>query len=829
MHTPNNPPPQGYVTQLRAAGLTVFPCRVTPKAKGAGYDKQPATGKGNDWRDPNAKYTSHDYSYFGVPVPEGCLVLDLDSYKCGGTLVARAAVDTKIGVALPWDAAMIQRTVSGGEHYAFRMPDYVVSQGNGLPELFLDLRVGGQGFIASGVGYSLQNFGMFSLSSPATLPALPLECRAFFENKAPLRPVATDSPLAPDAEEVRTALSFIDPDMPYDAGWIKVVMALRHYFDHDQDTGLTILHEWSAGEYWPGDTSPNYDVEKVTAQYTGGVKAQRGNGANVTIGTVFHAAGLAGYKPPVQFVDAQAAFAGEKIDVLSLRELISEKAGAPGALREIVETICASRLDEFQLIEVHGQLEQALRDAGQWNKNTKRLVDGRLTPQHKGRYAGNDTQNGLVFMADRYPGGDLVRCNGEWYAFNGKVWSNKHRDSIFAEITEAMTPDEPQVGKIKSAMDYLAGACHKEHDMTAPLGDLVVFNNCILDLNTGSMHPHRSTLYTTNILPYDYAPGAVCPEWAAFLHVTFEGDADRIALLQEWLGYMMSTSRKYQKLMLFLGPRRAGKGAILRVLSTLVGHSNFAGGSLPQLLRDPMLHSLSHKTVFADGDVQKHFNGVLREPLAAQIKKITGNDEISFERKYLDSVSMPMPIRITLSGNHIPRLFDDSGALHSRMLVLPFEVSFYAREDVELESRLRREVEGIALWALQGLHRLRANGCFTEPDVSREEIREIADSYSPLTKFVTECCDVAGDDVTPTGDLYDAYRAWAVADQQHRILDRSHFTADFRDTMRGKCRPARTMAADGRRLRAFSGIKIKDGTPTGHPAFQPAVIEGRKP
>ena len=97
---------------------------------------------------------------------------------------------------------------------------------------------------------------------------------------------------------------------------------------------------------------------------------------------------------------------------------------------------------------------------------------------------------------------------------------------------------------------------------------------------------HDPGYFTTNILPYDYTPAAVAPRWHTFLHDIFEGDQERISLLQEWFGYMISNSNRYHKILFMLGPARSGKGIIGKVLEQIVGPYNFSGCELHAFASD---------------------------------------------------------------------------------------------------------------------------------------------------------------------------------------------------------------------------------------------------
>lgn len=113
--------------------FNVFPVNLIHTKGKDKPEKRPAV-KG--WQTHMASVADLAFSQnIGVGVPAGHVFIDLDTYKG----VTREAVEAALGVALPWDDALIQRTVSGGEHYCFRLPDGAeVRQGSsvlGVPGL----------------------------------------------------------------------------------------------------------------------------------------------------------------------------------------------------------------------------------------------------------------------------------------------------------------------------------------------------------------------------------------------------------------------------------------------------------------------------------------------------------------------------------------------------------------------------------------------------------------------------------------------------------------------------------------------------------------------
>jgi len=107
-----------------------------------------------------------------------------------------------------------------------------------------------------------------------------------------------------------------------------------------------------------------------------------------------------------------------------------------------------------------------------------------------------------------------------------------------------------------------------------------------------------SDLFSITSVNYDFEPESGEPtEWLAFLDSIWGDDQQSKDLLQEWFGYMLTPDNSQQKLFLMLGPKRAGKGVILRILKKLVGEENFATpNKLSQLVGDFGLEPLLGKT-----------------------------------------------------------------------------------------------------------------------------------------------------------------------------------------------------------------------------------------
>lgn len=440
---------------------------------------------------------------------------------------------------------------------------------------------------------------------------------------------------------------------------------------------------------------------------------------------------------------------------------------------------------------------------------TPRWIDGIIVGS--GDYSKDHTPNALEFLQTYYGGDRYLICNDEdMYRYDGKIWRLVPDKTIEAEVTTAMIGASPQSSWIDGTVKQIKRMVTCNDIKIGSWGSrdtssLIVYQNGILDLSSNEFMPHTPDYLAVNMMPYKYDPDAKCGEWAKFLHEIFEGDDERTALLQEFLGYCLVRDYSFHKALLLIGKPRSGKGTIGRIIKLLVGDHNYSAAGLEDLANDPSLDALRTKTVAFDGDAHDVSNSN-RGVILTRFKKVTGNDAIQFGRKYKGSVDIALPTRFIIAANNMPGFMDDSGAMAGRLCILPFNLSWQGREDRTLGARLEAEIQGIANWAIQGLCRLRTNGKFTEPRVSLEEIDMIRDTYSPLSVFADECLTFSEHAQVSSNQMYQAYMMWCRREGRKPGTVGS-LTRHFKDTFRGQVNHT-SLTIDGHRVKGFKGVGV---------------------
>lgn len=433
---------------------------------------------------------------------------------------------------------------------------------------------------------------------------------------------------------------------------------------------------------------------------------------------------------------------------------------------------------------------------------------------------GKDTENAATFLQCWYPNGTLRFVQEQAYRFNGKVWETVSDEVLKHEVTVAMWSSCPKDASINSTYRILQKRC------TAPgarIGEwpgrdtahLIVCQNGILDVTTGELHQHSPEFFTTSILPYSYDPAATPDQWQRFLWSTFEGDTERMELLQEWMGYQLVTDYTHHKAMVLVGAPRSGKGTIGQILKSLVGETAFQGITLDGIAHDKTMESVLTKTVLFIGDAHD-VSGPDRNRILDRFLSITGGDNLTVGRLYKQSWSGVLPGRLTIAANSIPTFFDDSGAFGNRLLLIPFNRSFLGQEDLTLKSRLLDELPGICNWAITGLQRLRARGRFTEPRASQLERNEMMRQQAPMTGFLEDECEFSDDYCEFGAALFSRYQLWA-AQAGIRTTTQPKFTRDIKATLRSKGVTKQVIYKDGFTAQGFRGVRLKTATTVAAP------------
>jgi putative DNA primase/helicase len=341
------------------------------------------------------------------------------------------------------------------------------------------------------------------------------------------------------------------------------------------------------------------------------------------------------------------------------------------------------------------------------------------------------------------------------------------------------------------------------HNALVHIPTLVSGGNAIL--------PPTPSFFGTYALNYDFDAHAPKPTaWLNFLDSVWGDDPDTIATAQEWFGYCLTEDTRQQKIAALIGPKRAGKDTIARILRAMIGPDNVAGPTLSSLATNFGLWPLIGKPLAVISDARlgaKSDTATIVERLLT----ISGEGTLTIDRKNLAAWTGKLSTRMMLISNELPRLPDSAGALPGRLILLRLTKSFYGKEDRTLFDRLLKELPGILLWAIEGWRRLNERGFFVQPKSGNDLLEQIGDLASPESAFVRERCEVGPGFEIETKELFQAWTSWCESIGKARPGDSPNFGRNL-----GAAVPSvRTMptrrAENGiqRQMRVYVGIKLK--------------------
>ena len=390
---------------------------------------------------------------------------------------------------------------------------------------------------------------------------------------------------------------------------------------------------------------------------------------------------------------------------------------------------------------------------------------------------------------------DVARLRSEIYDTLGEVdYKHPIREKGIT-VDYEIRPWCPDKHKVANVIEATSAIAHLSTDMDPPTwidlhsaaetgaGQVISCENGLLDLSTRTIHDHTPALFNVVSVPFPFNPDAPTPVvWFEFLASVWPNDPDSIALLQEYVGYVLSGRTDMQKLLLLIGPTRSGKGTIARMLTELIGRGHAAGPTLASLGTNFGLSPLLGKPLAIISDAR--LGETPAHTVVERLLSITGEDMLTVDRKYREPWSGKLPTRFVVLSNELPRFKDSSGAIANRLLILQMTESFLGREDRTLDERLRVELPGILAWALEGLDRLVRDGRFTVPGSSEDAAHLMMDLASPVSAFVRDCCDRGPGESILADRLYDAWKRWA-EDNGHHAGAKSTFGRNLRAVVPG--------------------------------------------
>lgn len=353
---------------------------------------------------------------------------------------------------------------------------------------------------------------------------------------------------------------------------------------------------------------------------------------------------------------------------------------------------------------------------------------------------------------------DVLNVEDTLYLYDGTKWVMTAHSYLHHLALEADGEAVSSKNRRAEIASFIAAKIYKrEHKWRNIEMYEVPVGNGVLNLKKMTVRPHRKEDYLQTCIPWALDPTAQCPTLMSCLDTYFGGDEDEQAkkdALQEFFGYCLMPHAKYKKALFCEGESDCGKSTVPFLLRTLLGNNNIAGVSVDQMddprARAPLLGKLvnlltelTYDALIADGG----------------FKTLVSTEEpIMFDPKHVTPI-LDIPIcKHVFAMNGLPRINDRSNATFNRILLIKFLHIIPSKDqDRGIWDKLKAEIQGILLWAVEGAERLYSNGgTFTSVGVS--EMRTYRSEQDPLGGFIEDFYEVDKDGKVAVPDFTEIYK-----------------------------------------------------------------------
>lgn len=404
------------------------------------------------------------------------------------------------------------------------------------------------------------------------------------------------------------------------------------------------------------------------------------------------------------------------------------------------------------------------------------------------------------------------------YIYTDGVYdSDTARDTIDYLITRKLG-DDFSARRHRDVLLHLTTTIKSENRFTASLihdeytRKYINVKNGLLDWRTGKLIEHTPDMIFRNQIPVNWNVEADRQLASRFIQSVVPNDT--VHLIEEWVGYCLTPSIRYQKLLLVRGSGNNGKSAFLAYCKNLVGRKNVSHVELQELdghrfkvagLKDKLMN------VYADIDF-KRLQGT------SVLKNLVVGDEITAEEKGGKPFVMKSYAKLMFSANEIPSTSDNSDGFFRRLFIVPFDRKFEGtNRDRNMEKQLNSKeyLESLLLVAIDGLRRLEANGEFSESASVRRELEIFEFEQKPIAQFLEDEC------VLHTGsenreykvskeELFSAYRSWCERNGRATLNNTNFFKQLYRETGLSKEKNEFQPRINGKQIRYISGITLQE-------------------
>ena len=350
--------------------------------------------------------------------------------------------------------------------------------------------------------------------------------------------------------------------------------------------------------------------------------------------------------------------------------------------------------------------------------------------------------------------GQLRYCHttGKWFEWTGCIWKVNETSLAFhfaRELARELAASEDDKVRYAAGKASFAGGVERlarsDRDLAVIIDawdeDIYLLGTPggTVDLRTGKLRPSDPNDGITRSTAITPAVVANCPLWLAFLSECTNRDTEMMRFLQQWLGYCLTGDVTEHAFAFIHGDGGNGKGVFVNTAAGILSgyHKTAPMETFTTSLGDRHptdLAGLRGARLVTATETEEG-----RQWAESRIKSLTGGDTVSARFMRQDFFEYEPQYKLTISGNHKPRLNNVDDAMRRRINLIPF-VHKPPVVDPELRTKLKAEWPEILRWAIDGCLDWQKNR-LTRPKSVTEATNEYFSSQDVLSQWIDEECD----------------------------------------------------------------------------------------
>jgi P4 family phage/plasmid primase-like protien len=287
--------------------------------------------------------------------------------------------------------------------------------------------------------------------------------------------------------------------------------------------------------------------------------------------------------------------------------------------------------------------------------------------------------------------------------------------------------------------------------------------NGLLHIMTKELKPHTPDFVSLVQSPVEYNPSANCPTWDMCLDAWMDGPESnqKKEILQQFAGYLLSSSMVYSKALFLVGDGGNGKSTFADTIGMVIGDQATSRIDLEDLYSTFGLKGLIGKRLNIIEEVSGNYYQ------SHKLKKLISGEELTINMKYKDQFKFKPQAKFIFAVNTMPRVDDSSTATERRIAVVNFNNNFREHPDTTLRfanGQLAKELPGILNWMVEGANSLKKNKGLVVTQEQQISLLEYREENSSVEGFIGECLEFTEGAVRSARELYEEYKQYCIKD-----------------------------------------------------------------